>query len=78
MEKSKIIYLILGILIAVPYIRPVGIPLPIKKMTLDFYNTLESLPEGSVVVLCLEQGMGMWVELGPASIAIMQHLPIYP
>ena len=74
MEARKIIYLLLAIVIAIPYLRPLGIPVATSKMTRDFYKTLNSLPEGSVVVLCIDVGLGSWIELGPATIAHVQHL----
>ncbi len=74
MDSRRMIYLVLAILIAIPNIQPLGIPVAIQKMTRDFYDTIESLPSGSVVILFLDVGMGMWVEVGPGTIAVTQHL----
>lgn len=74
MEQRHIIYLLLAIMIAIPYIQPIGIPVETSKMTRDFYNKLKSLPEGSAVVLMVDVGLGSWVELGPATVAVVQHL----
>jgi hypothetical protein len=74
MQERHIIYLLLAVLIAIPYLRPLGIPVATNKMTLDFYNTLQSLPPGSTVVLMMDVGLGSWIEQGPATVAVLQHL----
>ncbi len=74
MDSRRMIYLILAVIVAIPYIQPIGIPVPITKMTRDFYNGIESIPPGSAVVYSVDVVMGFWTELGPGTITVMQHL----
>ena len=74
LDARKIIYIVLAIVTAFPYIYPLGIPVAISKTTNSFYNKLESLPEDSVVVYSIDVGLGMFTELGPGTIAVAQHL----
>ena len=44
------LYILSIICIIIPIVSPLGLPMKISKPTRDFYNIIESLPEGSVIV----------------------------
>lgn len=70
----RIIYVIVILCIALPIIRPLGLPIQINESTLTSYNFIESLPEGAVVLVGFETGAAGWPELGPQLNTFMQHL----
>jgi len=49
----KIIYAILIISLLIPYVRPLGIPIPISAETRSYWNYITTLPQGSVVAIQL-------------------------
>lgn len=44
------LYILSIICIIIPIVSPLGLPMKISKPTKDFYNIIDSLPEGSVIV----------------------------
>ncbi len=49
--KSQYIWAILLAIFTVAIIHPIEIPIPMSKATLDVYNMIENLPEGSIVAV---------------------------
>jgi len=75
----RILYWILIVAIAIPYLRPLGIPVPVTEPVQDFYNTLDALPPGSTMILEISSGPSAYGEIGPSSEAVMEYLTkIYP
>lgn len=71
---KQIIYLALFVSLAVPMIRPIGLPVPIDKTTANVYNKVEALQPGDVVVLGSNIGAAIYAEVYPQYIAIMEHV----
>jgi hypothetical protein len=69
----RIFYAILLVLMSYPMINPIGIPIPIAKTTQDFYNTVQSLPSDSVVLVSAGIGPTAYPELGPGLKAFMEQ-----
>lgn len=74
LDQDRLIFLIYIILIALPFIYVVGLPLPISDLTKTFYNTIESVPEGGVILWVTDIGFALWTEIGSGEIAIYKHL----
>lgn len=53
----------------IPTLKPLGLPLMIGDMAKDWYNTVDALPEGSIVLFDIGFGAGGYPSLGPATIA---------
>jgi len=53
----------------IPVIRPLGLPLMVGTMAKDWYDTVDALPEGSIVLFDIGFGAGGYPTLGPATIA---------
>lgn len=45
------LYLVLVIITVYPLAYPIGLPVPISDMTQQFYDGIDAIPEGSVIVL---------------------------
>ena len=70
----RILFWIILILIVVIYLNPVGIPIRIVDRTRAAYDTIEGLPDGSIVILSLDTTGGAWGETGPLARAAFRHL----
>jgi hypothetical protein len=73
-NQKRIIYLIMFIVVAYPILRPLGLPIGITQYTRDYYNTIETLPAGSVVLVHYGGDAASWGELEPQVIATVQHV----
>ena len=69
-----IIYLATFLLIGIPLIYPVGLPIKVSQSTIDFYNQIESMPEGSVVIMNFNVETFGWDELESQLVSITKHL----
>ncbi|RJS88325.1 hypothetical protein DRO56_00655 [Candidatus Bathyarchaeota archaeon] len=49
--KSEYIWAVMMIFFLIPAIHPIGLPFPMDPVTYEVYNIIESLPEGSIVVM---------------------------
>jgi hypothetical protein len=69
-----ILWSVLILSIAIPIIRPIGLPISVDPMTKEFYDVIEALPKGGKV--WLENGVspGMMAEMLPGITAVMTHL----
>ncbi|MBS7635492.1 hypothetical protein KEJ34_08455 [Candidatus Bathyarchaeota archaeon] len=72
-NQDRTIFLIYLLLIAIPMLRPIGLPLPIEEPTRKAYELLEKVPKGGVIVLVSDEGFPSWAELGPGEIAVYRH-----
>ncbi len=74
-EPSWLFYLILGAAVVVGILLGSGnIDLPPTQATADFYKTIESLEEGSLVLLSHDYDPGTAAEITPQVSAILYHL----
>ncbi|HDJ21762.1 MAG: hypothetical protein DRI93_06125 [Aquificota bacterium] len=58
----------------IPAIRPLGLPILTGDMSRAWYNTVEQLPEGSVVLFDIGYGSGGYPSLGPGNIAAFHQM----
>jgi len=72
--QDKLVFLVLAICMAAPFIQPFGLPLEISQPTRVCYETVQNLPKGSVVVADTDMPLGNWYELGPGEIAFFNHV----
>ena len=70
----RIFYLLLVIVIAYPLMYPLGLPIPISPVVKGFYETIEELPPGSVVILDYGINAAMWPENGISMTAVLKHI----
>jgi len=70
----QVIWIGVLILCFLPAFVPLGVPISIDKLTIKAYKCIEELEPGDLVLVSPDFTPGMWVEVGPAMNAIMQHL----
>ena len=58
----------------VPAISPLGLPLMTGDMSKAWYNTVDALPEGSIVLMDIGYGSGGYPSLGPGNIAALHQM----
>jgi hypothetical protein len=61
----RYVFLVLALVTVVPLISPLGLPIPISDASRDFYEGLDAIPDGSVVVMDWELRFGrpVWATL---------------
>lgn len=57
----------------IPTLNPLGLPIMTGQMARDWYNNVEDLPAGSVVLFDIGYGSGGYPSLGPANIAVFHQ-----
>ena len=69
----RIIFLLVGLAAIIPLLIPMGLPVDITKPVQNVYDMIESLPEGSIVVVSIDYDPGSEAELYPATLAFLEH-----
>jgi hypothetical protein len=70
----RVIFLIVGLSVLIPLIKPVDIPIRATKQSQDTYNAIESLENGSKILLSFEYGPSTKPEIHPMAIALLRQL----
>ncbi|MBZ0266624.1 hypothetical protein K8I85_00575 [bacterium] len=68
------LFLALGLSIILPLLIDVPLPLYVSDMVQDLYDTVEALPEGSIVLVSADYDPSGKPELEPFHIALTHHL----
>jgi hypothetical protein len=70
----RVIFLIIGLVVLLPLIFPLGLPVKATKTTIDVYNAVEAIPDGEKVLVSFEYGPSTKPEIHPMAFAILRHL----
>jgi hypothetical protein len=70
----RIMFWILLIVIAIPYIKPFSLPMDISEYSMKFYDYIEKLSDKDVVLVSIDIGLGNMGELGGGVIGLAKHL----
>ena len=66
--------MLLIIVVSLPILMPIGLPVAISTSTQMAFDTIEKLPQGSLVTMSSILVGGNWPDLGPPEVALTQHL----
>lgn len=69
----RIIFLLVALAVVIPMLVPLNLPVDITGPVKNVYDKIESLPEGSVVLISTDYDPGSEAELYPATEAIIEH-----
>ena len=58
----------------IPALSPLGLPLMTGDMSQAWYDTVDALPEGSIVLMDIGYGSGGFPSLGPGNIAALHQM----
>jgi hypothetical protein len=70
----RLLYLITIILAAVPILVPLPPLVAVTPQTKRVFGYIEGLPSGSIVALVIGVDVGMWPDMEPATVAVVQHI----
>jgi len=70
----RIIYWILFIILAIPFISPLGLPVAISPQSQSLYDGIKQVKEGEVVVINISSGVSAWAECLPSLIVSTKML----
>ncbi len=70
----EILYGVLLVVFVIPMVFPLGLPVPISSNIERWYDTIDALPAGSVVMIDFGYSGGGEPELGPMAVAVYHHL----
>jgi hypothetical protein len=73
-KDHRWVYLLLIVVVSWPLLSPIGLPVPVTKTTQMAFDTVEKLPQGSLVAMSSILVGGNWPDLGPPEVAFVQHL----
>lgn len=68
------VYLLGWIVVLVPLTNPLGLPVSIGRDSTNYYNYIEGIPDGSVVMITFDYGISAMPELYPLTVATFHHL----
>ena len=70
----RIIYMLLFLVVSLPLVRPLGLPISLSPMTTAFYDTVEKVKPGDVVVFSVDYSPASQPEQYPQTKAVIAHL----
>lgn len=70
----RVWYVIIFFIIGIPLIRPVGLPIKVGDWTKNFYNHVEALKPGDVVIVNFDIAAFGWDELKAQTVAVCRHV----
>ncbi len=70
----RIIYTLVVLAVAVPLLIPIGLPINVTPEVQSIYDKIESLPEGSNILLAADFDPASQPELYPMLMAVMEHI----
>lgn len=68
------VYLLAWLFVLFPLINPLGLPVPIQKESTKWYDTINTIPDGSTVIFAPMYGTSGMPELFPMTLATMHQL----
>lgn len=70
----RIIYSLVVLAVAIPLLAPIGLPIKVTPEVQSIYDTIESLPEGSNIMLAADFDPASQPELYPMLKAVLEHI----
>lgn len=70
----RILYWILVAIIIFSLFFPIGLPLKVSSTTQQFYQVLQKVPDGSVIILSIDTTVEIWPENGSGAVAIAKYI----
>lgn len=70
----RYIYLAAWIFVLFPLYVPLGLPVPIGRESIAWYDYVDAIPDDSVIIVSMDYGVSGMPELYPMTVATMHHL----
>jgi len=68
------IYLVIMLAVAVPLVKPFGLPIGVRPWARQVYERIETLKPGDKVVVAVDYGPSMMADIHPQLVAVWSHL----
>jgi len=69
----RIIFLSIGLAVAIPLLRPLGFPVQISEETRSFHREMDALNAGDIILLSIDYEGDVMAEVDPMAVAVMKH-----
>jgi len=69
----RVIYLLILFAVAIPLLRPIGLPVDISPKAQSIYDLVEALPNGATVMISFDYDPASRAEVHPMAEAIVEH-----
>src|SRR5213594_3090196 len=69
----RVVYLVMGLAVLVPILFPIGLRVTITPPTQAAFDAIETLPEGSRVLVSFDYGPSTAAENDPMAAAVLRH-----
>ena len=69
----RIIFLSMGLAVALPLLWPLGFPVQVSEETRSFYREMEGLKPGNIILLSIDYEGDVMAEVDPMAVAVMKH-----
>lgn len=70
----RIIFLSVGLAVAIPLIIPLGFPVQVSEEAMSFHAEMEKLKEGDIILLTFDYEGDVMAELNPMTVAVLKHV----
>ena len=70
----RLIFVLVALAVIIPTLARVSLPIHVAGPTRNVYDSVEALPEGSVVIVSFDYGPASMAELQPMGLAVLRHL----
>lgn len=70
----RVIFLIIGVVVLLPLLFPLGLPVRPTRTTELVYQAIENIPDGEKVLVSFEYGPSTKPEIHPMAYAMLRHL----
>tara|TARA_B100000315_G_scaffold260061_2_gene319037 strand:- start:5472 stop:6308 length:837 start_codon:yes stop_codon:yes gene_type:complete len=69
----RYIFIIIAIVVIVPLLKPIGLPIRPTQSSQMVFDSIESLPRGSKILMSFEYGPSTKPEIHPMAIGVLRH-----
>ena len=69
----RIIFLSVGLAVAIPIIAPLGFPVQVSEETRSFHREMAALKPGDTILLSFDYEGDVMAELNPMAVAVLRH-----
>ncbi len=69
----RLYYVVLILVVALPIIKPWGLPITTSKRSIDFYDAVEAVPNGGTIALAIDYRSDCIVEMNPQVVTLFRQ-----
>jgi hypothetical protein len=70
----RIIFLSVGLAVAIPLLKPLGFPVQVSEESASFFREVDKLQSGDVILLAFDYEGDVMAEVNPMAVAVLNHV----